>query len=231
MLTDNSSPGPGGRDRSLTLGILAFGTVLAVVLRLLPYVEGFAWMYHIMAVGALALFAGARLRSWLALVPPLVALAASDAVLWFGKGYSPSWVSYACFGVYVLLGVVLLRQSRSPWRVGGVTLIGALNFFLVTNFAVWLKFCIPVTMMPDGAAWAWMKAPPGLPFDMVLRYSMDLPGLAACYGMALPFAWRTLLGDAVFTALFFGVHALLSRTAARPRIPVPVPSHQRGETS
>jgi hypothetical protein len=64
-------------------------------------------------------------------------------------------------------------------------LAGSLQFFLITNFFVWL-----------GAA------------DM---YPQTFGGLTTCYGMALPFFGRTVLADLFYAGVLFGAYALVSR--------------------
>jgi len=53
----------------------------------------------------------------------------------------------------------------------------------------------------------------------LIRYSRDIGGLGACYAMALPFYRNTLLGDAIFTSLFFGMAFASQRLGAtRPAV-------------
>jgi hypothetical protein len=80
-----------------------------------------------------------------------------------------------------------LAVSESPIRIGGAAFICSLQFFLITNFAVWY----------------------GSGF-----YEQSMAGLAACYTAAIPFWGRTLAGDLIFTAVLFGLHAFLSRRIA-----------------
>src|SRR5262245_38398042 len=152
MTRDNN---PGSADhgaRPLSLGLLLFGTALAVVVRLVPHPFNFT------PVGALGLYGGARLRSWQALPLPLVPMALSDFTLWAVLRYPPfNPFVYASFAVYVLLGRFLLSRTNSPLRIAATTAVGSLQFFLVTNFGVWL----------------------GSP-----TYPQTLEGLVACYAFA-----------------------------------------------
>ena len=154
-------------------------------------------------VGGLGLFAGARLRLWQAFVVPLAVMAVSDLLLWelFGKQPFNPWV-YTCFAVNVLLGRYLLKKGRL-WCVPVVSLIASLQFFVVTNFGVWA----------EGA-----------------MYPKTLAGLGACYVAALPFTgngegtpffFGTVAGDLAYSALFFGLYAVIlflveRRKASRP---------------
>src|SRR5436190_10116550 len=100
------------RPIDLTLGIVIAASLAAVVLRIGE------WVPNVTAVGALALYAGGRLRWWLAWLPPLAVMAATDVALsrLFGRpGFI--WPVYACFLIDVLLGRALAR-SASAARVG-----------------------------------------------------------------------------------------------------------------
>lgn len=157
--------------------LLAFAIIiLAAVLRILPHPWNFT------PVGAMALFSGAMLRNRkLAFLFPLLALFAGDVFIGVHK-LMP--VVYASFLVSVAIGF-WLRERRGVARVGAATLFGAIQFFLVTNFAVWAA---------DG-----------------LAYPHNFSGLVACYAAGVPFFWNTLAGDACYVALFFGGFALAER--------------------
>jgi uncharacterized protein (TIGR00290 family) len=145
---------------------------LAAVLRILPHPWNFT------PVGAIALFSGAMVRSRrLAFVFPILAMLAADLFLGFNK-LSP--LVYASFALSVLIGRLLTRNRDIP-RVAGATFLGALQFFLITNFGVW----------------AFLGS-----------YPRTLAGLLACYVSGVPFFWNTLAGDACYTALLFGGFAL-----------------------
>ena len=128
------------RPWAVTAGMVLAASAVAAALRL------GAWIPNVTAVGALALYAGGRVRPWLAWVPPLAVMAATDALLgaWYGwPGFVPA--VYGCFLIDVLLGRALARGS-SPVRVGLAGFLGALQFFLITNFAEWLRPSNPVSL-------------------------------------------------------------------------------------
>jgi hypothetical protein len=155
----------------LALAIIA----LAAALRFAPHPWNFT------PVGAMALFSGAILKDrHLAFMVPLLALFAGDIFIGFHK-LMP--VVYASFLVSVAIGF-WLRDHRTIGRISAATLLGATQFFLVTNFAVWA-------------------------FD--LSYPHTRAGLLACYVAGIPFFWNTLAGDAVYAGLFFGGFALAER--------------------
>ena len=143
-------------------------------------------------VGAASLFAGARLRGWRAYLIPLALMAITDPLL---GGYSSATpFVYASFMIYVWIGA-RLRATESPLAIGGAAVAGSLQFFVLTNFAVWL--------------------------GSTQTYPHTLPGLAACYVAAIPFYGRTLASDLLYSAILFGLHAWLSRAVAPAERVVP----------
>lgn len=150
--------------------------VLGALMRLLPHPA------NVVPVGGLSLFAGARLRGWQALVVPLMLMAVTDPLLG-GYSFATPFV-YASFLINVWIGT-RLRGAGSPWKIGGAALAGATQFFLITDFGVWL-----------GSA---------------QLYAHTFAGLMACYVAAIPFFWRTLAGDLFYSAAFFGIYALAVR--------------------
>lgn len=171
---------------------LLYRTLLAVVmialaaaLRIAPHPWNFT------PVGAMALFSGAILKDRrLAFIVPLVTLFVGDTFIGFHK-LMP--IVYASFLVSVAIGF-WLRNRRTVALISAATLIGAIQFLLVTNFAVW---------------------------TFGLSYSRDTAGLVACYAAGIPFFWNTLAGDAAYAALFFGTFALAEHLFPVFREPAP----------
>src|SRR5512135_2710647 len=108
---------------------LITGIVLAAAaLRIVPHPMNFA------PIGALALFGGANFSSKrAALAVPLLSLVAGDIFIGFHRLVPCVYVSFL---VSVAIGF-WLRRKRSASRIGGATVAGAIQFFLITNFAVW----------------------------------------------------------------------------------------------
>ena len=149
------------------LTVLAALVLFAVVSRLLPHPD------NVTAVGGLAIFAGAMFRDRrIALGLPLVALFLSDLALGL---HSHIPVVYASFATSVLIGRWLATGRTVPGVVGA-TLLGALQFFVVTNFACWVGF-----------------------------YPHTLAGLAECYTLAIPFFRNSLVGDFLSVGVLFGL--------------------------
>jgi hypothetical protein len=159
--------------------------VLAAALRLAPHPWNFT------PIGAIALFSGAMLRDRrLAFLFPVLVMCATDVIIGFNK---LSALVYASFLLSVVIGR-FLNQKRNLLRIGAATLLGSLQFFLVTNFGVW----------------AFLNS-----------YPRTGAGLAACYLAGVPLFWNTLAGDASYATLLFGGFALAERLLPRLRQPTP----------
>jgi hypothetical protein len=145
----------------------------AAFLRMLPHPQNFT------PLGAMALFGGAAFRDGrLAFAVPFVTLFLTD--LWVGL-HSLMWAVYGSFALSMLLGI-WLRRRRRVVPIAGATLAGAVLFFVITNWAVWLTLG---------------------------TYPPTFAGLVACYVAAIPHFGNTLAGDAFYSALLFGGLALL----------------------
>src|SRR2546427_12070648 len=92
-------------------------------------------------------------------------------------GVSPSFLHKGPIGLW-------LRDRRTVTRVSLATLLGAVQFFIVTNFAVW---------------------------QFLSGFPHTASGLLACYLAGIPFFWNTLAGDAFYAALLFGSYAFAER--------------------
>jgi hypothetical protein len=157
--------------------------VLSAMLRILPHPWNFT------PVGAIALFSGAMFRNrCIAFLLPLVSLFAGDVFVGFHK---LMLVVYTGFAVSVAIGRGL-AENRSVTRIGGAVLLGALQFFVVTNFAMW--------------------AVGGF-------YPKTTAGLASCMVAGIPYFWNTLAGDVLYACVSFGGFALAEKMvpAIRPR--------------
>ena len=166
---------------------------LAAALRVLPHPWNFT------PVGAMALFSGAVIKNRRgAFLFPLLALFVGDIFVGFHK-LMP--LVYASFLVDVALGY-WIRNHRTLSRIGGITLLGAIQFFLVTNFGVW----------------AFLEG-----------WTHTLAGLLACYVAGLPLLLNTLAGDAFYATLFFGGFAMAERLfpVLRDTTPLPAATAQR----
>ena len=163
------------------MGIAVALVALAAALRVVAHPWNFT------PIGAMALFSGATFRQrWMKFGFPLAALLAGDV---FVGLYKLMIVVYASFLVSVAIGAWIGEEWKLA-RLAGGTLLGALQFFLITNFAVWATF---------------------------LTYPKTAAGLLACYAAGLPLFWNTLAGDAFYVVLLFGGYALAERLFARQK--------------
>jgi len=177
-------------SRTETAAAVVILIVIGVVARTLPHVPNFA------PVTATALFCGAYMHRRYAVLAPIAIMVISDyALLYvnpFGRVsfehfYSPLdvWHNtlpyvYASFAVSAVIGW-LLRERRTAPNVVAASLLGSIQFFLITNAAVWI----------EGA------------------YDRGLDGLWQSYAAGIPFFRGTLLGDLLYTSTFFGLYELM----------------------
>jgi hypothetical protein len=164
------------KENLLYRTLLALALIgLAAALRIAPHPWNFT------PVGAMALFSGAVLKDRrLAFFFPLLALFLGDIFIGFHKLIP---IVYASFLINVAIGL-WLRDRRTTARISFATLLGAIQFFIVTNFAVW---------------------------QFLGGFLHTASGLFTCYVAGVPFFWNTLGGDAVYATLLFGGYAVAER--------------------
>jgi hypothetical protein len=215
MAADRSSP------ETQSLGWFPVAMTVAIgSVRLVPYVLPIPYPWNFAPVGAMSLYGGARLRLWQALTLPLALMVVTDSLIWLLKGYPPfdPWV-YGSLAGTVLLGRLLLARTNSPWRIGAAAVLASAQFFLVTNFGVWMASSIDPAKIPGGAA--MMTVTESQYPTPEVKYAADARGLSACYLMALKFepekgarygfTLPLVVSDWLFTALLFGMHSLVFR--------------------
>ena len=155
--------------------VIATLVTLSAVLRIVPH------PWNLTPVGAMALFSGAMFRNrWIAFLLPLASLLAGDLFVGFHK---LMLIVYASFAISVAIGR-WLRENRSLARVGGATFLGAAQFFVMTNFAMWV---------------------------LGGYYPKTAAGLATCFMAGVPFFWNTLSGDTLYAGILFGGFALAEK--------------------
>lgn len=168
--------------------LLATLTALYVVaFRLLPYGTT---AYMIWPFTAFGLYAGARLRSPLALLLVLGVQAGTDAILYALHQWPASPGAYVSFALFVLLGRMLLTNSNSPTKIFVGTTLGYTAFFLVSNAIAWLENAEPQYQTKSFST-------------LMLAYS---EGLAFIRTQPMQ-----VFGQYAMAALVFGGHALLAK--------------------
>lgn len=146
---------------------ILFLIFINIISRLTPHLP------NMTPVGGMAIFTGSKYRLGISVFIIGISMICSDFVLGF---HSVMWATYGSIFIAILLGRLLKKQKN--WRlVAIVTVISTLQFFIVTNFAVW---------------------------STGVMYPKTIEGLFRCYIMALPFLRNSLIGDVVYSALFFG---------------------------
>ncbi len=155
---------------------------LVVLARLIPH------PWNVTPIGAIALFAGARLDPRWSWMVAMVPMAIGDLLI---GGYNAVAMLFVYIGIAgtAVAGYLWLGRNISLARGAGGVLSGSLWFFLASNFGVWAAGYYPNT----------------------------LAGLVECYVKGLPFLTNTLAGDACYAAVIFGLFALISRSAEDPK--------------
>jgi len=126
------------------------------------------------AVGAIALFTSAKFGIKKSFVVLFTTMLVADSI----KGlHSVMWATYGALIIGMLIGKYISTKKQVGWIIGG-TLVSSIGFFIVTNFAVWLA--------PN------------------YMYEKTVSGLITCYTMAIPFFRNTLVGDLMYSGIFFG---------------------------
>jgi hypothetical protein len=189
--------------KPMTLGLAGLAVLAAATSALPPELR----YWNAAALGALMLFATARLPLAQAAPVIILALLVKEVAVYLQFGFLPSPATWLCMGGYAILGATLLRNTESPLRIGGTVLMASLLFFLTSNFGAWLEQARP--------------------------YGYSFAGLMDCYIQGIPFYRGTLIGDTAYSAALFSAHFALSRSyfpAERPCAVAVKSSEQREES-
>ena len=167
--------------------ILAGLTVVSILVRLLPHPANFT------PIAALALFSGVYFSKRWSWIFPLAAMLVSDSII----GFYDARLMAAVYGSLLLPVLIsrVIRKNKNFISITGVSLVGSILFFLITNFAVWL-------------------------YSPLYPYTSS--GLAQSYIAGLPFFRNTVLGDLFWAGVFFGCYALALKLARPMRAPFSV---------
>ena len=142
---------------------------IGFLMRIIPHAPNVA------PVAAIAIFAGAYLNKKIVPWVPLAIMIASDLIIGLHGVVVYTW------GAFIIIGFMgmRLREKRTPTSIFATTVFGALVFFVITNFGVWL---------------AW--------------YPHTAAGFVNCYVRALPFLRNTMLSNILFSFVLFGCYEL-----------------------
>ena len=151
---------------------------------------------------AMALFAGSVSRDKrFAFLFPVLSLFISDLIyqilylqgLSTIKGfYSGQWQNYLLIASITIIGFFINKNKIGQIFIG--SLAGAVYFFLISNFMVWI-----------GGGWDINNQP----------YPRSFSGLMLCYTEALPFFKWSVLSTFVFNGIFFGSFYLLGKSVLK----------------
>lgn len=135
---------------------------------------------------AIALFAGYYMSKRNALIVPLVIMAISDAFVGFHSLVLFTW------GTVVLITLLGMRnrENKSVKTVGIKSIVGAIMFYIITNFGVWLLFN---------------------------TYPKTLSGLGQCYVAAIPYFRGTLASTLIYTGVLFGGYEFMAARLKQTR--------------
>lgn len=178
--------------------LLAISMVIgAVLLRMVPHLPNFA------PITAMGLFGGAYLSKKYAILIPMAAMIISDYLLLYVNPYktdlsqihpisamfhSTTLYVWGSFLISSLIGLGLRNHINLKFLFGA-SLIGSIQFFLITNLGVWAGG----------------------------YYGPGFPGLMESYIQGLPFFQYTLLGDLFYTGVFFGSFAWAMKFSKNPK--------------
>jgi len=148
---------------------------------------------------AMALFAGSISKDKrFAFLFPILSLFISDLLYQFLytqglttiKGfYSGQWQNYLLIASITIIGFFINKAKIGQIFIG--SLAGAVYFFLVSNFMVWVGGGLDINNQP---------------------YARSFDGLMLCFSEALPFFKWSVLSTLLFNGIFFGSYYLLGRS-------------------
>ena len=138
-----------------------------IVGRLIPHPPNFT---PILAVAILAPYIFNN--RVLAFSMTIIAMFLSDLILGLHSGIL--WIYLAIF-ICSFVSEFLMKFGKFSLRLGLMTIISSLLFFLITNFSVWLVYDY---------------------------YPKTYEGLLLCYTMGLPFVKNTILSTMIYTGIF-----------------------------
>jgi hypothetical protein len=154
---------------------------------------------------AMALFAGSVSKDKrFSFLFPILSLFISDLIyqILYMQGlstikgfYSGQWQNYLLIASITVIGFFINKNKIGQIFIG--SLAGAVYFFLISNFMVWV-----------GGGWDINNQP----------YPRSFSGLMLCYSEALPFFKWSVLSTLVFNGIFFGSFYLLGKSVLKKEI-------------
>lgn len=142
--------------------------------------------FNFTPIAAMSLFAGCYLQKKWGVFLPLLAMFVSDYFIGF---YNWQVMVSVYLSIALAFGIGwFLRRHKKWYNVFFASLVSSFTFFILTNLAVWAFF-------------NW--------------YPHTWAGLINNFTLALPFFRNTIMGDLVYTAVFFGVFELVLKMSEK----------------
>jgi len=158
------------QSRDFTFYLALILVLLACISRLIPHPPNFT------PISAIAIFSGAMIADKkLAFLIPFTIVFFTDLIIGM---HNYIWAVYLSFAINTFLGILISKNLKflSIFIVG---VFGSLQFYIITNFAVWLNSGI---------------------------YNYSLEGLLECYTLAIPFYQNSILGDIFYITMLFLIY-------------------------
>ena len=166
--------------------------VIATLYRVIGYTARPEWLGAPQL--AMALFAGSVIgKKRFAFALPLFSMLASDVVMqllhWYNPGFYPGFYSGQLINYALILSITVIGffvNYRKLPQVLGASVGGALCFWLLSNFFVWL----------GGGG---------------LHRPFTFAGLLQCYADAVPFLRNSISGTVLFSGVFYAWYSWQAR--------------------
>ena len=159
----------------LSFLITCLGVLVLALFRIVPHPPNFTPLM------ATALFGGCYFTDQrYAFLIPLLALFIGDLFLGFHSLILPVYFSFI---ITIFIGR-FLKRKLTIIHTAGAAFLASLQFFIITNFAVWFSLG---------------------------TYPKTMEGLILCYINGLPYFQNSLAGNIFYTSLIFGSYVLLFR--------------------
>ena len=141
---------------------------------------------NVTPIGALGLFAGTYVRKQGFLLLPVAAALFADLTTVGVYSVLIMFFVYTGHLVSSLCGRYLVRDKKLSTRLPVAVIAASVGFYLVSNLGNW-----------------WVYQP------------HTWEGVVECYTLGLPYLLRTLIGNVIYSTLFFGIVELLRRLVSR----------------
>ncbi len=166
--------------------ILTLLIIVGISTRFLFLFNGESILPNFTAVGAVAIFGAFYFKGAKRFIVPLVILWISDLIL-NNIVYTQYYDSFQFMGdpwvytSFIIAGLAAYRllQKASWGRVVVSSVVAAIIFYLITNFAVWSSGSL---------------------------YPKTSTGLLACYEAGIPFFRNTIIGNLFYSFVLFGIY-------------------------